>query len=145
MVWSGESSRGARICCGRTEAHFGTPLTYPFGGLAFVYLGSDAFLRTCRYDSAPPGSRGLKPEVRHADQERTPRSQLLSRSVANVERAIRRRQTSNVAIALSAAPRNSSKDSVAMIRARADLAADFKRCCMLSGEFDGSDRDYYFR
>jgi hypothetical protein len=21
---------------------------------------------------------------------------------------------------------------------------DFKRCCMLSGEFDGSDRDYFF-
>lgn len=26
MVWSGESSRGARNCCGRTEAHFRTPL-----------------------------------------------------------------------------------------------------------------------
>jgi hypothetical protein len=38
MVWSGESSRGARSCCGRTEAHFGTPLTYPFGGLG-IRLG----------------------------------------------------------------------------------------------------------
>jgi len=27
----------------------------------------------------------------------------------------------------------------------ADLAVDFKRCCMLSGEFDGSDRDYFFQ
>ena len=52
---------------------------------------------------------------------------------------------SNVAIALSAAPKSSSKNSVAMIRVRADLAADFKRCCMLSGEFDGSDRHYYSR
>jgi hypothetical protein len=32
-----------------------------------------------------------------------------------------------------------------MTRARADLAVDFKRCCMLSGEFDGSDRDYFFQ
>jgi hypothetical protein len=31
-----------------------------------------------------------------------------------------------------------------MIRARAGLGGDFKRCCMLSGEFDGSDRDYFF-
>jgi hypothetical protein len=31
-----------------------------------------------------------------------------------------------------------------MIRARADRDVDFKRCCMLSGEFDGSDRDYFF-
>lgn len=31
-----------------------------------------------------------------------------------------------------------------MISARAILAVDFKRCCMLSGEFDGSDRDYFF-
>jgi hypothetical protein len=32
-----------------------------------------------------------------------------------------------------------------MIRAPVDLAADFKRCCTLSGEFDGSDRDHYSR
>jgi hypothetical protein len=38
-----------------------------------------------------------------------------------------------------------SRNSAAMIRARADLAADFKRCCMLGGEFDGSDRHYYSR
>ena len=31
------------------------------------------------------------------------------------------------------------------IRARAHLAAGFSKCCMLSGEFDGSDRDYFFQ
>ena len=41
--------------------------------------------------------------------------------------------------------KNSSRSLVAMIYARADLAVDFKRCCMLSGEYDGSDRDYYSR
>src|ERR1700733_6516890 len=29
--------------------------------------------------------------------------------------------------------------------AHADPAVDFKRCCMLSGEFDGSDRHHYCR
>jgi hypothetical protein len=32
-----------------------------------------------------------------------------------------------------------------MIHARACLAGDFKNCCMLSGEFDGSDRDHFFQ
>jgi hypothetical protein len=32
-----------------------------------------------------------------------------------------------------------------MTSARADPGVDFKRCCMLSGEFDGSDRDYFFQ
>jgi hypothetical protein len=31
-----------------------------------------------------------------------------------------------------------------MTRARACLAADFKNCCMQTGEFDGSDRDHFF-
>jgi hypothetical protein len=32
-----------------------------------------------------------------------------------------------------------------MIRAHAFPAADFKVCCMKTGNFDGSDRDEYFR
>ena len=52
---------------------------------------------------------------------------------------------SNAAIALSAAIRSFWRNSAAMIPARADPAVDFKRCCMLSGEFDGSDRDYFFQ
>jgi hypothetical protein len=51
---------------------------------------------------------------------------------------------SNVVIASSVVVRNSWRNSVAMIRVRADLGGDFKRCCMLSGEFDGSDREYFF-
>jgi hypothetical protein len=47
---------------------------------------------------------------------------------------------SSAAIALWAVPKNCSRNSVVMISARADLVVDFKRCCMLSGEFDGSDR-----
>ena len=31
-----------------------------------------------------------------------------------------------------------------MTRARAAPVAGFKHCCMLTGEFDGSDRDYFF-
>jgi hypothetical protein len=31
-----------------------------------------------------------------------------------------------------------------MIRAHATLAAGFKNCCMLTGEFDGSDRHDFF-
>lgn len=32
-----------------------------------------------------------------------------------------------------------------MTRARADQGAEFKRCCMLSGELDGGDRDHFFQ
>ncbi len=32
-----------------------------------------------------------------------------------------------------------------MIRAPACPVADFKNCCMLSGEFDGSDRQHFFQ
>jgi hypothetical protein len=70
---------------------------------------------------------------------------VLSRSVANVETASRPKPMSSAVIESWAVAKNSLRNSVAMIRARADLAADFKRCCMLSGEFDGSDRHYFFR
>ena len=32
-----------------------------------------------------------------------------------------------------------------MIPARVSQAGDFKNCCMLSGEFDGSDRHHFFQ
>ena len=57
----------------------------------------------------------------------------------------RRRLMSSAVIASWVVAKNSSRNSVAMIPAPCGLGADFKRCCMLSGEFDGSDRDYYFR
>ena len=31
-----------------------------------------------------------------------------------------------------------------MTLARATPGVGFKACCMLSGEYDGSDRDYFF-
>jgi hypothetical protein len=86
-----------------------------------------------------------KLEVDHANQKRTPRSQLLSRSIASVGKASRPRLMSSAVIALWAVSKSYWRNSVAMIRVRADLVVDFKRCCMLSGEFDGSDRDYYSR
>jgi len=40
---------------------------------------------------------------------------------------------------------NYSKSSAATISASAAPGADFKKCCMPSGRFDGSDRDHYFQ
>jgi hypothetical protein len=96
-----------------------------------------------RYNAMPSVPRHYR-EVHHANQEQRPRIQLLSRSVASVERASRRKLMSNAVIASWVVGRSFQKNSVGMIRARADPAADFKRCCMLSGEFDGSDRHYFF-
>jgi hypothetical protein len=45
---------------------------------------------------------------------------------------------------LSMALRSSSRNSVVMIRARAALVDGFKRCCLSSGDLDGSNRDYFF-
>jgi hypothetical protein len=36
------------------------------------------------------------------------------------------------------------RNSVATIHAPAGPAFGFKRCCMLTGEHDGSDRDHFF-
>ena len=41
--------------------------------------------------------------------------------------------------------KNLSKNSEEMIPVFVDRALDFKNCCMKSGKFDGSARDYYFR
>jgi hypothetical protein len=40
--------------------------------------------------------------------------------------------------------RNCSKNWGATIPALAGPASGFKKCCMLSGEFDGSDRHDFF-
>jgi hypothetical protein len=50
-----------------------------------------------------------------------------------------------VEIGSSMATRNWSSVLAATIRARADRAAGFKRCCMSTGRFDGSEREYYRR
>lgn len=96
------------------------------------------------YD-ARPGLPGLNTEVSHAIQERAPRRRLVSRSPVNEGRASLPRLGSNAERASLAATKSSQKSSVATIHARASLAGDFKNCCMLSGELDGSDRDHFFQ
>jgi len=63
------------------------------------------------------------------------RRRVLSRSRASGARASRLRQESNVATALSAARRNSSRSSAATTLARAAQRDRFKRCCLRSGCF----------
>lgn len=96
------------------------------------------------YD-ARPGSPGFDAEVTHATQKRAPRGRMLSRSPVSGERASLRRLASNAARAWLAATKSSVRSSVATIRVRAFLVADFKNCCLLSGEFDGSGRHYFFQ
>ena len=96
------------------------------------------------YD-ARPGSPGFDTEVSHATQERAPRRRLVSRSPVNEGRASLPRLGSNAECASSAAAKSSERSSAATIHARVSLAGDFKNCCMLSGEFDGSDRDHFFQ
>jgi hypothetical protein len=96
------------------------------------------------YD-ARPGSPGFDTEVSHATQETAPRSQPLSRSLANDGRDSLPRPESNAGRASLAATKSSARSSVAMTHAPASLGGDFKNCCMLSGEFDGSDRHHFFQ
>ena len=96
------------------------------------------------YD-ARPGSPGFDTEVSHATQESAPRGRLLSRSPVSGGRASLPRHASNAGRASLAATKSSVRSSVAMTHAPACLAGDFKNCCMLSGEFDGSDRHHFFQ
>ena len=91
---------------------------------------------------ARPGSSGFTTEVSHATQKRTPRRPVLSRSQVRDGRGSPRRRESNGEHAWSAASRSSAKGSAATTHACAYQAVDFKNCCMLSGEFDGSDRHH---
>jgi hypothetical protein len=86
----------------------------------------------------------LNTEVSHATQERAPRRRLVSKSPVNDGRASHPRLESNAERASLGSTKSSERSSVATIHARATLAGDFKNCCMLSGEFDGSDRHHFF-
>jgi hypothetical protein len=99
----------------------------------------------CAIGCAPPDPRGCDTEVSHAPQERTPRRRLLSRSPVNDGRVSLPSHGSNAERASLAASKSSQRSSAAMTHARASLGGDFKNCCMLSGEFDGSDRDHFFQ
>jgi hypothetical protein len=84
-------------------------------------------------------------EVSRAAQTELPRRRVLSRSSVSGETDSHRRRESNAVRASWAATKSSGKSWDAMTHAHAYLAADFKNCCMLSGEFDGSDRHHFFQ
>jgi len=91
-----------------------------------------------------PDFPGSGAEVSHAHQEGTPRGRVLSRSRVSAVRASRPNLASSAVTASLAATRSSLRSSAATTPAPAAPVAGFKRCCMLSGEMDGADRDYFF-
>jgi len=93
----------------------------------------------------PNDSPSLTKEVSHATQARSPRRRVLSRSQVNDARASRPRHASNAVFGSCAVTRSFSRSLVGTTRVPACPAADFKNCCMLSGEFDGSDRHHFFQ
>jgi hypothetical protein len=94
---------------------------------------------------APKESSGVNLEVSHANQDRSPRRRVLSRSQVNDAKASRPRRASSAAFVSCATGKSFSRSLVATTLARAHPAADFKNCCMLTGEFDGSDRHHFFQ
>ena len=84
-------------------------------------------------------------EVTYAHQTRPPRSNLLSSPVVNVDADSHPKRTLSVAIKSWVGVRSFLRSLAAMIHAPVDPDADFKRCCMLSGNYDGSDRHYFFQ
>jgi hypothetical protein len=109
----------------------------------------DVMLRIATRRAVPyharPGFPGFVTEVSHATQERTPRGHLLSRSSVSDARDFPQRHESNGDRASLAVTKSSLRSSAATTHARACQAADFKNCCMLGGEFDGSDRHHFFQ
>ena len=120
----------------------------PLGGRSTSPL-DDVMLRIATRPAVPyharPGSLGFATEVSHATQERTHRRHLLSRSSVSDARDFPQRHGSNADLASLAVTKNSVRSSAATTHAPACQAADFKNCCMLSGEFDGSDRHHFFQ
>ena len=95
---------------------------------------SSALIRRRPVDRDHPGlpTASTTKEVCH---ETDRRRRLVSRSRASDARATRPRRRSSEASASFAASRSWPKSSAAMIRARADRAGRFKRCCLRSGCF----------
>jgi hypothetical protein len=69
----------------------------------------------------------------------------VSRSRVNGARDIRPKRACNAVTAWSTAARSCRRSSAETILARAAPAAGFKNCCMLTGEYDGSERDDFYR
>lgn len=83
-------------------------------------------------------------EVRHAQRRTLQRPTLLSRAGASDVKDSPPKLTLSVDIGWFTAKKNSSRSSGGMIRVLAVRDAGFKKCCMHSGGFDGSRRNYFF-
>jgi hypothetical protein len=84
-------------------------------------------------------------EVYHEIQTQASRPILVSKTQANVVRDFHPKQWSRKVIELLTEIKNYWKSSVAMISVHVDQPVGFKQCCMLTGEYDGSDRDHFFQ
>jgi hypothetical protein len=69
---------------------------------------------------------------------------LLSSGAVSVERAIPPRRASNADFAWCMPIKTYSKSWAATISARVAQDGAFKKCCLRSGEYDGSNRNYFF-
>jgi len=84
-------------------------------------------------------------EVYRENLNQTPRRRVLSRSPVSVDGASLLRRESRRGIALWAAARSFSKSLAAMTCVPVAQPVDFKNCCMGSGDYDGSERHYFFQ
>jgi hypothetical protein len=87
----------------------------------------------------------IRRKKENSNENRTRTRTLVLRPLAKGAAAIPLKPRSSVACVSSTATRNYWRSWVAMIHARATQAEGFKACCMRTGNFDGSDRDDYFR
>jgi hypothetical protein len=82
-------------------------------------------------------------EVRHEIQRQRPRP-FLSSAAVSVAKDSPRRQTSSAATVSCIVTKSLSRSSDATIHVRAAQGVAFKRCCLDSGRYDGSNRNYFF-
>ena len=81
----------------------------------------------------------------HATPQELRRSPKLSRSRVSVDNHSRPKPPSSAASASFTAMSNWSKNSAAMTCVPVVRDAGFKRCCLRSKRFDGTERNYYFQ
>jgi hypothetical protein len=76
--------------------------------------------------------------------EQLRRAALLLSTAANAAKDSPPKHMSNVAIGSSTAKKSCTRNWDATIPVHATQDADFKKCCMGSGRYDGILRDHYF-
>jgi hypothetical protein len=72
------------------------------------------------------------------------RNLLLSSGAVNAARATPQKPESDAAFGLCATIKTFSKSSAGKICVLAAQGGAFKKCCLKSGRFDGSNRNYFF-